>query len=674
MAYELGHMRTDRGLFIDKGNWGIDPRHPDFSGGASGDGIKNDRPAFADADAYAVANGALVLIVGPGTYKIDTDITLQSKVWLAEGASFAGAGTVTYSHWNPIRGTNYFTPEMYGAVGDGVADDYQAWYDLSEAVSDVDAAIVECRPGAHYLIDRYYDVGNGNTDAFIWSGLTSLVIRGNGAKVEMDGTFHREADTDLGGGQFQGNAHVIIPLYIQNCDNIRIENLEIDGNVEHTTRESGVIETAGYGIRIHDSDNYILENLDVHHFQTDGILLGDSTPMRRGALINVRTRNNARQGLSVIAVKDLVCIDCSFEETGTDIGTYGAHAPGGGVDIEPDGGEEKASNISFLRCLFKNNVVQFYASYPSSVHNVTCRDCEFTTDDSTVTYQVFAAAKGVHFDNCIFNLDAGYIQIGYAAASPVADQWVTIRNSRVYSSGNGILTDGNIRAELENVEMIGTHTEASADYMPYLQNNKMVVRNCRVYRPTESYNGAGSYQVACLWEVKDSIANEFETDLDLGTEGAGAHFAVSYGAATRVRGDTFLPTSNRSFRPSFDSAHSAGVKFDDGDPEVGKIETISLGGTHNNLVLGAYTKILRVTFTSNATVTGIAGGTHGRRVLVQNTDTGVRTLTFTHADAGSSVGNKMAAPGAASYVLDPGEGVIVWKDGISDVWRILASN
>jgi hypothetical protein len=58
MAYERGQIRTDRGLFLDKGNQVFDVRHPDFGeGGAKGDGVTSPAPALTDVLALVSTNG-----------------------------------------------------------------------------------------------------------------------------------------------------------------------------------------------------------------------------------------------------------------------------------------------------------------------------------------------------------------------------------------------------------------------------------------------------------------------------------------------------------------------------------------------------------------------------------------------------------------------------------------
>lgn len=71
--YEVGHIRTDRGMFHDKGNIGFDIRHKDFAGGAKGDG-HDDTAAITAAIAEAVSTGGHV-IIPPGEWS-HTGITL----------------------------------------------------------------------------------------------------------------------------------------------------------------------------------------------------------------------------------------------------------------------------------------------------------------------------------------------------------------------------------------------------------------------------------------------------------------------------------------------------------------------------------------------------------------------------------------------------------------------
>lgn len=68
MAYEKGHIRTDRGEFKDKGNQVVDITHPDFK--AKGDGSTDDTGAISYAIEAAEELNVPVFIP-PGTYLTD---------------------------------------------------------------------------------------------------------------------------------------------------------------------------------------------------------------------------------------------------------------------------------------------------------------------------------------------------------------------------------------------------------------------------------------------------------------------------------------------------------------------------------------------------------------------------------------------------------------------------
>lgn len=89
-AYELGKIRTDRGEFLDKGNYVFDVRHPDFgNGGAKCNGVADDTAAILDAYAHAVASGARTKIVylPAGTFRTSSWLDIDHS-----DVEFRGAG------------------------------------------------------------------------------------------------------------------------------------------------------------------------------------------------------------------------------------------------------------------------------------------------------------------------------------------------------------------------------------------------------------------------------------------------------------------------------------------------------------------------------------------------------------------------------------------------------
>lgn len=673
------------GFFVDKGGAGFTLTHPDFGGAdLAVDGSDDWSTVLAAASTFVAAvQGSL--IIGPGVYGVANDVTLACPVTFMTGARLVPASgmTVTFEqapicvgfHLDPTEDGDfafesgifpYFAPEWFGAVGDGVTDDYEAWEALKRAVNSNGKAVIEFQPSAVYRIDRYYDsVAFPDNISTPWQNLTSLYVRGNGAKIDLKADFERSASVTRA---------TLLPFSLRFSDNIIIEGLELDGNVQDMTREAGLGEGSGnYGVEVYDCNNITFRNMWVHHFATDGILLGIENLCYNIRLDQVRCTNNARQGMSIISAREVYCTRCEFNDTGRDTGAYGAHSPGGGVDIEPDfipnGGY--CGDIVFEHCQFRNNVAQFYSSEPFNVERVVCRDCEFESLDGDPSFQVIAASKGVHFERCKFFLDSGHILAGFAEPGDLDLQWITFRDCEIHSSGEGMISDIDVLVELDNVKFFNTATEPSALYSPYLNNPQMVTRNCRVFRPAESYNGAGSYHVCTLWQVRKSINTDFVTDLDPSVEGAGAHFATQYTNATGVQGDRFLPTTNQAFRPSFNSDHPAGARY---DQESLVVHSLGLPaaqtGTINDFNVGANAEMVRFLLSANVTLTGISGGHSGRGFHLQNTDNGVRTLTLKHNDAGSTAGNRFMLPGGVDYVLNPGEGCFVWYDHLSGAYRV----
>jgi hypothetical protein len=87
----------------------------------------------------------------------------------------------------------------------------------------------------------------------------------------------------------------------------------------------------------------------------------------------------------------------------------------------------------------------------------------------------------------------------------------------------------------------------------------------------------------------------------------------------------------------------------------------------------ATASILRLTSDANRTITGIAGGSAGRLLILQNRNTSNFTITLSDESASSSAANRMAFGGtegtARDYSLPRYGGILLWYDGSSSRWR-----
>src|SRR5438309_1260474 len=64
-------------------------------------------------------------------------------------------------------------PETFGAVGDGLTDDYEAFQRMAATVSTAGGGTVTLRPGRTYLLNRFIQPNNGITDV-IFRGCSAL--------------------------------------------------------------------------------------------------------------------------------------------------------------------------------------------------------------------------------------------------------------------------------------------------------------------------------------------------------------------------------------------------------------------------------------------------------------------------------------------------------------------
>lgn len=102
----------------------------------------------------------------------------------------------------PYIKNDYVTPEMFGAVGDGVADDSDA---IEQTLSSNKNIIM--KDGAIYKICRA-----------IFPNATKIHIDGHGAKITADDTFSYTQNSCYGFFQFQVNSKNLIEFVVKNLD------------------------------------------------------------------------------------------------------------------------------------------------------------------------------------------------------------------------------------------------------------------------------------------------------------------------------------------------------------------------------------------------------------------------------------------------------------------------
>jgi hypothetical protein len=394
----------------------------------------------------------------------------------------------------------YINVKEWGVKGDGVSDDYFALLKIADTVSKMGAAEIFF-PAGMYKIGRYHDGKTGLKD-IVFTNCNGLKITGQNAVISVFGNFYRPI-TRRGKKHVFSNVSAIIPFRFVGCNNLYIEGIEINGNVNEMTREKGVNETGGHLLLFVNSTNVNLSNLKLHHAQTDGIMI-TGAKSENFIVKNVISSNNARQGMSIIKLRNGTFINCSFINTGITEGNYGRHAPSAGVDIEPDRRDEIVRNIKFDSCLFENNAgSQFVCSFPTTTDSVFFEKCTFSASDSSSKYTIIVNAKGINFNYCTFNCRNGSIYPAWQMEGSSS----AFNNCTINSNTNGIVAAVNFaisKVIIKNCKINYTGNTVLNSYFPYIRMKDFTFINNEIAIPEPYLKNNG---INGLIQNADNVAN-----------------------------------------------------------------------------------------------------------------------------------------------------------------------
>jgi hypothetical protein len=376
----------------------------------------------------------------------------------------------------------------FGAKGNGITNDYEAFRKVVELVNNNGGGIV-LLPKGTYFLEKVNDEDSikQNFD-LLFKDCNGVKIIGDSAVISVNGRFHRNLIRQTRRFAFT-KRNQIVPLYFRNCSDIEISGLVIDGNVDQMTRDKGVVEKGQGLITIRGCDRIILKDLVLHHGPSDGIYIGpakkNSTALE---MENVKCLNNARQGISITGLRGGIVRNCTFSDTGFTGGEYGYHRPAAGVDIEPVKlhGGVKTGDILFEDCILENNYGgNFLCTSPSFTSNISIRKSRFKGTDAFSRYELILAADSVTVDSCDFDLGAGNI---FPTWKPMPGSVVRITNNTIKSSLNGILSSSLFETDtvyIANNTFIFTG-EVLTSYFPYLQTRNLKFENNKVFIPSKS--------------------------------------------------------------------------------------------------------------------------------------------------------------------------------------------
>lgn len=327
----------------------------------------------------------------------------------------AGAGLVAKTAFAATTET-IVRPEQFGAKGDGVTNDTDAFAAMSAHVERQGGGTIELRKTT-YLVGRQMP---GRPDwAFEPATIMAfrklrrpLVIRGNGARLKCApglryGSFdpHTSQPARLPmpnlREEVRASAYWAMITAVDCGAPIEIGDIELDGSLPQLRLGGPYGDT---GIQLPGSGIYLRDNraaetvrrVHSHHHGQDGIIIdGDSRRPGRSRFEDVICEYNGRQGVSIVGGRGYDFLRCKFNHTGK---SALFSAPGAGVDIEAEGGKTNR-DISFTNCEFSNNTGCGLVADSGDSADVRFDGCTFI---GTTMWSAWPRKPGFVFRNSTF--------------------------------------------------------------------------------------------------------------------------------------------------------------------------------------------------------------------------------------------------------------------------------
>ena len=431
--------------------------------------------------------------------------------------------------------------KKYGAKGDGATDDYLAIKKAVDAINAAGGGELFFPKGTYY-IDQYVipansylkthdgkeakdEKGNSipvnidlsgkvytvNEPSLMLKNCNGLKIYGvAGSIISMKGDFDRPATSK---GRWLRSDHIALSaLNLIECQNVVIQNLEINGNVQKTSRAEGIVEASAASlVQFLGCKNVTINNLYIHHSETDGIVMKNSKILLNENFLvtNVRSYNNARQGMTIANLLNGKFINCEFSKTGlTENANYPGHLPEAGIDIEPDDKESKVKNVIFDRCKFEDNIGGANRiSNPNTTANITFRNCVMNDlKGNKNPYFIITDAVNVVYENCQMDVKNSRIFPAWPKQSNTSSIFKNchFKGTEIFQSINN---DPTMEVTIENCILEYTGTNIVPNFFPNIrQPNSMIFRNNTIILP-KRYCKNGQYKESSLIIAKINEGN-----------------------------------------------------------------------------------------------------------------------------------------------------------------------
>lgn len=435
----------------------------------------------------------------------------------------------------------------FGAVGDGVTDDYEAFKAAETYFNSIGTGRLILDP-VNYYIGRYRVTGGENqndVEHIYFQNVNGFRIEGNGATITIKGDIHRSHDYDAYGYKY---SYVqALSIYFETCDDLTVRDLTVDGQVHLMTRDTGVMEGGGYGIRWNGCRNINFENVHSKRVSMDGFALMPSNALFNGIrricrnirMIGCTGLYNSRQGLTAGHFVNLYIENCDFSFTGKAGGSYGRTSPGMGIDFEMDYDiseveeQSRGAVIKDSRLIGNYNTVSIFNS---RWRDITFINCEMENDYVGSLNDINLNGVNIKMIDCYINILGNILM---ANPSQLTTD-VTFKGNNIKCHRLAVFESVNLA-----VMLIGNIINGEV-YINVANKKSFAERN--VFIADEADKTGTTYMMR--WRLKYlsySRDNTFLTDL----AAAGSFFNADYANTDIVANDLY---TNNNVRPSWNSA------------------------------------------------------------------------------------------------------------------------
>lgn len=327
------------------------------------------------------------------------------------------AGAVSWPLMGNVAAEGDFTPEMFGAKGDGVANDTVAFRRMAQAVNARGGGTIVLRRRTYLVglqtprLGGYAFAPASPLDLFKCD--KPVAIRGNGAILKCAaglryGTFDPRTGEPFDHPMpFTQQGYTATPYdYMisvrESSGPVEISDLELDGNVDALLIGGQWGDTGwqipAVGLFLADNrGGETVRNVRSHHHAQDGMMLRGG-PFKPGdpprSFVGVRCELNGRQGCSLIGGGGYVFRDCLFADTGM---AKLVSAPAAGFDIEAEGAPIR--NVRFSNCEFSGNAGVGMVADSGDSADVRFDACRFV---GTANWSAWPRKPLFRFTRCAF--------------------------------------------------------------------------------------------------------------------------------------------------------------------------------------------------------------------------------------------------------------------------------